>query len=167
MKIDLSKSKLWVALCLLAIQSVLFAQTASPSSPKGGVELPNGMTAEKVNEFLTTLRPPITFQALESGNNLKLLSPDIAQNGLIKIGIHSTLPKTDGIWLLTLDAQLDSGSALFASFSLGPAVQPQLNIFLNLYKTQSLLLVARSGGKYYGVVREIKIGAPSNLARGK
>ncbi|MEN9587867.1 MAG: hypothetical protein RIT15_1442 [Pseudomonadota bacterium] len=167
MKIDLCKSKLLLVLCLIAIQPVLFAHAESPSSPKGNMDLPNGITTEKVNEFLATLRPPITFQSLERGNNLKLLAPDIAQNGLIKIGIFSALPKTDSIWLLTLDAQLDSGSAMLASFSLGTTVQPQLNIFLNLYKTQSLLLVARSGGKYYGVVREIKIGTPSNLATGK
>jgi hypothetical protein len=37
---------------------------------------------------------------------------------------------------------------------------PEATLLLNLSKTQSILLVVRAGGKYYGLQREIKVGLP-------
>ena len=141
-------------LCLLI--GLALAQT--PPTAKPGLELPPGSSAQKINEFLITLKPPTNFQALENGNNLKLAMPDIAASGPINISVASTLPRTDAMWLFTLDPRPDSGSPVFFAVTLEPTAQPEMSIAVNLYKTQHVMLVARAGGKYYAVHRQIKIG---------
>lgn len=143
------------------------AQAQTPPGAKPAVELPAGASAQKVNEFLATLKPPTTVQTLENGNNLKLVVPDIAASGPVSVGISSTLPRTDAIWLLTLDPQPDGGTPLFGSVLLEPSAQPQLNMTVNLYKTQHLLLVVRASGKYHGVQRQIKVGTASGRSTTK
>jgi len=137
---------------------------APSAQQKFQFELPLGSTAKRADEFLVTLRPPISVQALESGNDLLLDFPFIAPAGLVRFKIVSTISRTDGLWLLSLSRQPESGSALFASVALEPPALPEVSLLLTLSKTQSVLLVARAGGKYYGLQREIKIGqttAPS------
>lgn len=127
-------------------------------------ELTSGSTEKRADEFLATLRPPTSVQALESGNDLSLDFPPIAPSGPVRFKIVSTIPRTDGLWLLSLSRQPESGAALFAAISLEPSALPEVSLLLTLNKTQSVLLVAKAGGKYYGLQREIKIGqnaAPS------
>jgi predicted secreted protein len=145
------------------------AQAQAPTLPGGnpGLELPPGGSSQKVNEFLGTLKPPTNFKALENGNNLKLVVPDIAASGPVHVGMSSTLPRTDALWLLTLEARPDGGSPQFLSVALEPSTQPEVNMVVNLYKTQHLLLVARAGGKYYGVHRQIKVGVPAGQSSSK
>lgn len=125
---------------------------------KFGLELRSGSTAKWVDEFLTTLRPPTSLQALESGNDLLLEFPSIAPAGFIKFKAVSTIPRTDGLWLLSLSDQPESATALFAAITLASSALPEVSLLLALNKTQPVLLVARAGGKYYGLQREIKIG---------
>lgn len=134
------------------------AQTAAQPI-KLNITLPAGASTKKVDEFLTTLRPAITFNTLESGNDLLLEFPDVAIAGGIRIKVISSMPNTDGIWLFSLHPQPVGGNALLASLTLTQNSLPEATLLLNLLKTQSILLVVRSNGKYYGLQREIKIGA--------
>lgn len=146
-------------LAALGCTALLQAQTAPPPA-KAGLALPAGASAKKADEFLATLRPPTSIQALESGNDLLLDFPAIAAAGPIRFKAVSAMPRTDGMWLLSLTPQPESGNALFASVMLEPSALPETTLLLNLAKTQPILLVVRAGGKYYGLQREIKIGVP-------
>ena len=97
---------------------------------------------------------------LQSGNDLLLDFPAIAAAGPIAFKAVSTMPRTDGMWLLSLSPQPESGVPLFASVLLETSALPEVTLLLNLAKTQSILLVVRAGGKYYGLQREIKVGIP-------
>lgn len=142
------------ALCWAALTQ---AQSALPHP---GPNLPLNSSAKKADEFLSTLRPPTSVQALENGSDLLLDFPGIASAGPIRFKVVSTIPRTNGMWLLNLSPQPESGSALFASVTLEPSALPETTFLLNLSKTQVILLVVRAGGKYYGLQREIKIGLP-------
>lgn len=166
MKFQLVKSACLAGLIGLSV-ALAQAQAPAPAGSKPAVELPPGANPQKANEFLGTLKPPTTVQTLENGNNLKLVVPDIAASGPVSVGMSSTLPRTDGMWLLTLDPQPDGGAPLFGSVALEPAAQPQVNMTVNLYKTQHLLLVVRASGKYYGVQRQVKVGMASGRSTAK
>lgn len=137
------------------------SQTATQPT-KLNITLPAGASTKKADEFLATLRPATSFSALESGNDLLLEFPDVAIAGGIRIKIISAMPNTDGMWLLSLSPQPDGGNTLLAALTLTQSSLPEATLLLNLFKTQSILLVVRSGGKYYGLQREIKIGTPSS-----
>ena len=134
------------------------------AQPAGGnrtdLTLPAGASAKKADEFLATLRPPTSLKVLQSGNDLLLDFPAIAAAGPIAFKAVSTMPRTDGMWLLSLSPQPESGVPLFASVLLETSALPEVTLLLNLAKTQSILLVVRAGGKYYGLQREIKVGIP-------
>ena len=133
------------------------AQTPAPSL-QTGMALPNGASSKKADEFLATLRPPTTYKALLSGNDLLLDIPDIARAGSVKVKAVSTIVRTDGMWLMSLHATPDSGSALFVGMQFDVSALPEATLNLQLYKTQPVLLVARAGGKYYAIFREVKVG---------
>ncbi len=136
-----------------------FANAQTPAgAPQDAMVLPNGASAKKADEFLATLRPPTTFKALLSGNDLLLDVPDIARAGSVKAKAVSTIARTDGMWLLSLHVAPDSGSALFVGMQFDVSALPEATLNLQLYKTQPVLLVARAGGKYYGIYREVKVG---------
>ena len=150
----------------LTINISAHSQNQSAAQPqKSNITLPSGASAKKVDEFLSTLRPPTNFNTLESGNDILLEFPDIAAPGAIRIKVTSTMPNTDGIWLLSLSQQPEAGNSLLASVSLTQNSLPEITLLLNLIKTQSILLVVRSNGKYYGLQREIKIGTPTGVAK--
>lgn len=96
------------------------AQTTHQSA-KVGLALPAGASSKKADEFLATLRPPTSIQALESGNDLLLDFPAIAPAGPIRFKAVSAMPRTDGIWLLSLSPQPESGSAFGSSPEYTPA----------------------------------------------
>ncbi len=142
--------------CMLGMTWV-HAQNPAASAPTGQI-LPAGASSKKVDEFLSTLRPPTSFKALLSGNDLLLDVPDIARAGSVKAKVVSTISRTDAMWLLSLHAMPDSGSAMFVSIQFDVSALPEAALSLQLYKTQPVLLVARAGGKYYGIYREVKVG---------
>ena len=123
-----------------------------------GQTLPVNASAKKADEFLATLKPPTSFKALLSGNDLLLEVPDIARAGSVKTKVVSTVARTDAMWLLSLHAMPDSGNAMFVSMQFDMSALPEATLNLQLYKTQPVLLVARAGGKYYGTFREVKVG---------
>ena len=66
----------------LTINISAHAQNQSAAQPqKSNITLPSGASAKKVDEFLSTLRPPTNFNTLESGNDILLEFPDIAAQG--------------------------------------------------------------------------------------
>ena len=133
----------------------VFSQTQSTTK----ISIPATANSKKADEFLATLRPATSVAALESGNDILVTYPDLTPPGLIKINIISTMPNTDGIWIISLHPQPENGTAQFAGITLTPNSPPDVTLALNLTKTQSILIVARANGKYYGLQREIKIGA--------
>lgn len=133
---------------------------AQSEYPQPGLTPPLNSSVKKADEFLSTLRPPTSVQALQSGSDLLLDFPAIASAGPIRFKVVSTIPRTDAMWLLSLSPQPESGAALFASVTLEPSALPETTFLLNLSKTQAILLVVRAGGKYYGLQREIKVGFP-------
>ena len=144
-----------------------YAQAPASAGARPVLTLPAGASAQKVNEFLATLRPPTNFQALEVGNNLKLITPDIAESGAIRVEMSSTLPRTDAMWLMTLAAQPEGGGPLFGAITLEPAAQPEASLVVKIYKTQHLMLIARSAGKYYAVHRHVKVGELAGVGSAK
>lgn len=148
------------AFCLLAVQSA-FSQTApAPATiaAAGAINFPPSASMKKVDEFLATLRPPTTAKALLAGNDLLLDLPDIVAAGPVRAKVVSTITRTDGMWLLSMHPLPDSGSALFAGLQIDIAALPEATLTLQFYKTQTVLLVVRAGGKYYGTYREVKVG---------
>jgi hypothetical protein len=136
----------------------VLAQQPPAGAGSAALVLPVGASAKKTDEFLATLRPPTSFKALLSGNDLLLDVPDIARAGRVRAKIVSTIARTDGMWLLNLHAQPDTGSALFMGLQFEVSALPEATVSLLLQKTQPVLLVARSGGRYYGLYREVKVG---------
>lgn len=154
--------------CLLSLVAAVFSLAAAqsavaqsaPSQPAtpGAIVFPIGASTKKVDEFLATLRPPTTAKALHAGNDLLLDLPDIVAAGPVRAKIVSTITRTDGMWLLSMHPLPDSGSALFAGVQIDVAALPEATLALQFYKTQTVLLVARAGGKYYATYREVKVG---------
>lgn len=120
-----------------------------------------GLASQKVNEILASLRPPTSLTNLGKGSDLLLEFSDVAAVGTVRVKMVSTIPRTEGMWLLTLSSRPEGGSALLGSIALGPSAMPEATFMLNLARSQELLLVVRAAGKYYAVQREIKIGHTS------
>ena len=78
------------------------AQALMPGAPGPMLVLPTGASAQKVDAFLATLKPPTSVKALLSGNDLLLEVPDIASYGPVRAKIVSTIARTDSLWLLSL-----------------------------------------------------------------
>lgn len=154
--------KLCCALGLGLASVWAYGQVNASAGAKPVLALPVGANVQKVNEFLATLKPPTSLQSLEVGNNLKLGVADIVEGGAVQVAMSSTLPRTDAMWLLTMAAQPEGGGVLFGSLMLEPSAQPEASLRVKLYKAQHLLLVVRSGGKYYGVHRHVKVGETSS-----
>ncbi|WP_169169818.1 hypothetical protein [Acidovorax sp. SRB_24] len=151
-------------LLLAILGSSMLSSAQTLPSAKIGLSLSAGASAKKADEFLSTLRPPASVQTLESGNDLLLDFPAVAAAGPVRFKAISTMPRTDGMWFLSLSPQPESGSALFASVALDPAALPEATLLFNLGKTQTILLVVRAAGKYYGLQREIKVGIPASAS---
>jgi hypothetical protein len=151
----------FLSLCLLG-SAFTYAQN-SPPIAQTGPALPADASAKKADEFLATLRPPTSFKALLSGNDLLLDVPDIARAGSVKAKAVSTIARTDAMWLMSLHAMPDSGNALFVGLQFDMSALPEATLNLQLYKTQMVLLVARAGGKYYGTFREVKVGQSNSV----
>lgn len=145
-------------LCLLTSASAAAQTAGGAQGAPAAVPLPTNTDGKKVDEFLATLRPPTNLKSLNSGNDLLLEFPAVASAGPVRFRIVSTVPRTDGMWLLSLSPQPDSGAALFTGLTVDSSAFPEATLLLNIEKTQPVLLVVRAGGKYYGLQREIKVG---------
>lgn len=149
---------LLLTICVSMANASAWAQASSAEAAKTSLTLPADANVQKVNEFLATLKPPTSLQNLGVGNNLKLMTDEFEEGGPVRVNMVSKLPRTDAMWLLTMSSQPDGGGVLFGSVMLEPASKPDVSLVVNVYKTQHILLIARAGGKYYGVHRHIKVG---------
>lgn len=163
---ELGRVRRWLAVaaaCSVGLSAFQALAQPLPGGPRGGQgALGAGASEAKLREFLGTLKPPVAPSALESGQSLKLALPDIAVSGPVKVQMASELPRTEAMWLLTLDPHPDGGSTLLASVSLTSSVAARTELTVNLFKSQHLMLLVRAGGKYHSVHRHIKIGTPAN-----
>ena len=148
----------WVSWAVVLGMACSFAYAQQP--PRISPVLPEGVGEQKIAEFLSSLRPPAQLGSIESGASLKLGLPDIAASGPVAVQLVSEIPRTESMWLITLDAQPDGGSTLLASVTLTPSVIARVELSVNLYKSQHLMLLVRAGGRYHSVHRHIKIGSP-------
>lgn len=156
--------------CLFAVIFFGFAPIWAQPSPQQPFTIPAGASTQKINEFLSTLKPPTSLTALENGNELQLNVPDISAQGYIDLGIKSTIPRTDAMWVMTMDNQPESGNALLSAITLDTAAAADIKLKVALYKTQYILLIARAGGRYYGVYKQVKLGpspAPHKKVKAK
>jgi len=112
-----------------------------------------------VDAVLGGLQPP-TKMPLGQGNDLLLDFPDVVASGKVDVRLVSTLLRTDGLWLLTLQPAANKGS-LLAAYAIDAAEPASSDIVttVTLDRTQTLMLVVRSLGKYYAVQRQIKVGS--------
>jgi hypothetical protein len=144
--------------CLFVVIFFGFSPAWAQPSSQQTTTIPAGASAQKINDFLSTLRPPTSFSALENGNELQLSVPDISAQGYIDLGIKSAIPRTDAMWVMTMDNQPESGNALLSAVTLDTATAADIKLKVALYKTQYILLIARASGKYYGVYKQVKLG---------
>jgi predicted secreted protein len=136
---------------LAATSSHVLAQTVeAPPEP-----IFNLKTA---GEVLAALTPATSLEKLESGNDLLLEVPDVARSGEVPVHLVSIMPRTEGLWLLTLQPDGQAAGALLRKFRFGPHEPPEARTTVRLEATQTLLLVASANGRYFGVRREVKVG---------
>lgn len=128
----------------------LHAQESTPADPLLSLK-----TAEAV---LAALTPPTSLDKLESGNELLLDVPDIVRSGEVSVHLVSVMPRTQRMWLLTLQPDEQAPGALLAQFKFGPRQPPEADATVSLNATQTLLLVAQAADRYFGVRREVKVG---------
>lgn len=144
--------------CLFVVIFLGFAPVWAQTPPQQPFTLPSGASTQKINEYLSTLKPPTSFASLENGNELQLSVPDISAQGYIDLGIKSSIPRTDAMWVMTMDNQPESGNALLSAITLDTSAAADIKLKVALYKTQYILLIGRAGGRYYGVYKQVKLG---------
>jgi hypothetical protein len=142
------------------------ALAQSPASDKPPADpLFAHKTADAV---LAALTPPASLDKLESGNELLLDVPDVVRDGDVTVHLVSVMPRTQQMWLLTLRPDDPAnGSALLAKFKFQTGEPPEACTTVTLATTQTLLLVALAGGRYFGVKREVKVGAETKKGPAK
>lgn len=115
-------------------------------------------TKNTIEAVLSGLNPPAIANQITPGNDLLLDIPDVALPGLVKVRLLSAMGKTEEFWLLSSVPDPATGSALLASFGFDNDAIPEVKFPIRVEKTQILMFLARVGGRYYGVQREIKVG---------
>lgn len=142
---------------LMLAAGLTFAQAIQKPVPPG--ELVTEMQkAESIDKALGMLQPPITKAQLTKSDYLLLDAPPIALPGKIKVRLMSELPGTELFVLFNNKAQPKEPAVLVAK--LIPAnAKSDAQIEITLDRTTELLLLAKVGGRYYSVTREVKIAA--------
>lgn len=118
-----------------------------------------------VEAVLSGLNPPVVLNQITPGNDLLLDIPDVAATGPVQVHLLSAMAKTEEFWLLSSVPDSASGSALLASFVFDNDAVPEVTFPIKVEKTQMLTFLAKVGGRYYGVQREIKVGRVSRGSR--
>jgi sulfur-oxidizing protein SoxY len=110
-----------------------------------------GFDARDVKQLMTAL-----FQdaAASVSADIKVLAPDIAENGtVVPITIKTVLPKVESI---TLVAE-GNPRPLAAVFRPDARATSEIGIRLKLAKTQSVTAIVKSDGKLYKASKEINV----------
>ena len=143
--------RLILAVLVLGIAAGAQAQPANAA-------LERAQQAKTVAEVLTVLG----VTAPEPGKRVLLEAPDITTAGRsFTVKVSSLLPGTD--WILILSERDPLPFVKLLEFS--PGVDRSASVELKLAQTGRVRAIVRSGGKYYQVMREVKIATPGGDAR--
>ena len=148
------------ALFLLLLWLGLLAQSAlaQAQSPSAAAALERAQQAKTMADAFVALG----VVNPELGRRVLLESPDVAIAGRpVVVKATSRIPGTDWIALF-----VDRGTApLLGVGEFTAGVDHEMSATLKLDQTSRVHAVVRSGGKYYRVVREIKVARPEGGSR--
>jgi len=147
---------LFILLSLFA--ALIPFSSAQAQSPSAAAALDRAQSAKTLGDALIALG----VANPEPGPRVLLEAPDIAIAGrLIQVKATSRIPGTDWIALF-----VDRGNAPLLGLSEFTAgVDHELTASLKLDQTSRVHAIVRSGGKYYRVIREIKVARPDGFSR--
>lgn len=92
--------------------------------------------------------------AVEVTDKLKLLAPEIAENGtVVPLTIESSLSKLEAIAVFAPE----NPRALVATYRFTPASAPPIDLRVKLAKSQKVLVVAQADGKLYSTSRHVAV----------
>ncbi|HVC62172.1 MAG TPA: thiosulfate oxidation carrier protein SoxY [Acetobacteraceae bacterium] len=90
----------------------------------------------------------------ESTDKITLEVPEIAENGaVVPVSISSSLPNVTSISILVPENPF----TLAASYKLPEGTAAAVSCRLKMAKTSNVVAVVESGGKAYGVARQVKV----------
>ncbi len=102
---------------------------------------------------------PETLKAMGAGTPaqstaITITAPDIAENGaVVPVTVQSNLPKTEAIAVLIEK----NPNMLAASFDLPAGTEPVVGTRVKMGQTSNVYALVKADGKYYTVVKEIKV----------
>lgn len=114
--------------------------------------------AETVDKALAMFQPPLAKAQLTKSDYLLLDVPPIALPGKIQVRLMSELPGTELFVLFNNKAQPKEPAVLVAKL-IPSTEKSDVRVEITLDRTTELLLLAKAGGRYYSVTREVKIAA--------
>jgi sulfur-oxidizing protein SoxY len=92
--------------------------------------------------------------AIEANGALRLLAPEIAENGtVVPITIQSDLKDIES---LTLIAE-ENPRPLVATYALGKYSALPISTRIKMSKTQNIVVIAKAQGKLYSATKQIKV----------
>lgn len=92
--------------------------------------------------------------ALESGGQIELVAPDMAENGaIVQIEVHSRIPDTDAIAVLVEK----NPTPLIANFVFANGAEPSIVTRIKMAETSELKAIVKAGGKYYAASRKVEV----------
>lgn len=156
-----------LALAVLLAGLARSSASATPAEAQPPVPADPLFTLRSAGEVLAALNPPTTLDKLESGNELLLDVDDVVRSGDVAVHLLSVMPRTQRMWLLSLQPDASATGALLRRFDFGAHEPPEARTTVRLEATQTLLLVALAAGRYFGVRREVKVGFDPADARAK
>ena len=142
---------------MLEATGLSFAQVTSKIISPGDL-IAELQKAETVEKALTLLQPPVTKTQITKSGYLLLDAPSIALSGKIPVRLMSELPGTE-LFILFNNKPKAKQPAVLAAKLIPVSAKPDVRMEITVDNTTELLLVAKAGGKFYSVAKEIKIGA--------
>jgi hypothetical protein len=165
-----------VVLTLTALMAAGLAIPAWAQTPDAAAALvgkkamPWGLVAAdaalaQVDQEFAKMKLPMQTATLKSGNDIGMKFSSVSAAGRVPMVLTSAIDQTDAMWLLTLSPTPDAGLHLLASATFAGGTAAQITLSPRLYHTQSLLVVVRAGGQFYGLAREVKIAQAAGASK--
>jgi sulfur-oxidizing protein SoxY len=109
-----------------------------------------GFSAQAVPEALKSLGAT----ALTDSKDIVITAPDIAENGaVVPVAVTSKIPNTQSISIIAEKNPFP----LAATFDIEPGLEPYVSTRLKMGQTANVRAVVKADGRFYTVVREVKI----------
>lgn len=107
--------------------------------------------SKKVDESMKTLLGAVKF---EETNQIKLRTPDIAENGsVVPVTVKTKITGVESISIFALE----NARPLAISADMSATARPVLATRIKLGKTSKVVAVVRANGKLYGATKTIKV----------